>query len=67
MLDNDKYKVHEGVKRGAYALDASGKDIILIATGSEVPVILKAAEELKAARINSSVKYSMRAQLPHIR
>ena len=55
VLDAEKYKVHEGVKRGAYALDASGKDIILIATGSEVPVILKAAEELKAAGINASV------------
>jgi len=55
VLDAEKYKIHEGVKKGAYALDASGKDIILIATGSEVSVILKAAEELKAAGINASV------------
>lgn len=55
VLDNDKYKVHEGVKRGAYALDASGKDLILIATGSEVSLILKAAEELKGAGISASV------------
>jgi len=55
VLDNEKYKVHEGVKKGAYALDNSGKDIILIATGSEVSLILKAAEELKAAGINASV------------
>ena len=55
VLDNDKYKVHEGVKRGAYALDASGKDIILIATGSEVSLVLKAAEELKTAGIAASV------------
>lgn len=55
VLDNEKYKVHEGVKKGAYALDNSGKDIILIATGSEVSLILKAAEELKTAGINASV------------
>src|SRR6202021_510136 len=55
VLDNDKYKVHEGARHGAYALDASGKDIILIATGSEVSVILKAAEELKAAGIGAPV------------
>ena len=55
VLDAEKYKIHEGVKKGAYALDASGKDIILIATGSEVSVILKAAEELKSAGINASV------------
>jgi transketolase len=55
VLDAEKYKVHEGVRKGAYALDSTGKDIILIATGSEVPVILKAAAELKAAGINASV------------
>ena len=55
VLDAEKYKVHEGVKKGAYALDSSGKDIILIATGSEVSVILKAAEELKSAGINATV------------
>jgi transketolase len=55
VLDNEKYKVHEGVKKGAYALDSSGKDIILIATGSEVSLIVKAAEELKAAGISASV------------
>jgi transketolase, bacterial and yeast len=55
VLDEAKYKVHEGVKKGAYALDDSGKDIILIATGSEVSLIVKAAEELKAAGINATV------------
>jgi transketolase len=55
VLDAEKYKVHEGAKKGAYALDDSGKDIILIATGSEVSLILKAAEELKAAGINATV------------
>jgi len=55
VLDTAKYNVAEGVKRGAYALDASGKDIILIATGSEVSLILKAAAELKAEGINATV------------
>jgi len=55
VIDAEKYKVHEGVKKGAYALDNSGKDIILIATGSEVSLIVKAAEELKAAGIGASV------------
>jgi transketolase len=55
VLDAEKYKVHEGVKHGAYALDDSGKDIILIATGSEVELIMKAAAELKAAGINATV------------
>ena len=55
VLDAQKYKVAEGVTKGAYALDSTGKDIILIATGSEVSLILKAAEELKKEGINASV------------
>ena len=55
VLDNEKYKVHEGTRHGAYALDKSGKDVILIATGSEVSLIMKAAEELKKAGINATV------------
>jgi transketolase len=44
-----------GPRKGAYELSSNGKDIILIATGSEVWVIVKAAEELKAAGINATV------------
>jgi transketolase len=44
-----------GARRGAYELSSDGKDIILIATGSEVSVIVKAAAELKAAGINATV------------
>ena len=55
VLDAVKYKVAEGVPKGAYALDSTGKDIILIATGSEVSVILEAAAELKKSGINASV------------
>jgi transketolase len=55
VLDAEKYKVFDGAKKGAYALDASGKDIILIGTGSEVSLVMKAAEELKAAGIGATV------------
>ncbi len=55
VMDAEKYKIFDGVKKGAYALDASGKDIILIATGSEVSLVLKAAEELKATGIGATV------------
>jgi transketolase len=44
-----------GARKGAYELSSNGKDIILIATGSEVSVIVKAAEELKAAGIDATV------------
>jgi transketolase len=55
VLDAEKHNVREGVKRGAYALESFGKDIILIATGSEVALIRNAAEELKAAGIGATV------------
>ena len=55
VLDNEKYNVHAGVKHGAYALDSTGKDIILLAAGSEVELILKAAAELKAIGIGATV------------
>ena len=44
-----------GARNGAYEVSSNGKDIILIATGSEVSVIVKAAEELKAAGIDATV------------
>ena len=47
VLDDEKYKVHDGARKGAYVLEASGKDVILIGTGSEVSLVMKAAEELK--------------------
>ena len=55
VLDNEKYKVQEGARKGAYVLEAHGKDIVLVATGSEVSLILKAALELKDAGINATV------------
>ncbi len=44
-----------GPRKGAYELSSDGKDIILIATGSEVSVIVQAAAELKSAGINATV------------
>jgi transketolase len=44
-----------GPRKGAYELSSDGKDIILIATGSELSIIVKAAAELKAAGINATV------------
>ena len=55
VLDNERYKVQEGARKGAYILDGSGKDVILVATGSEVELIMKAAEELKGAGIGATV------------
>ena len=55
VLDTTKYKVFEGAAKGAYVLESFGKDIVLVATGSEVEVILKAANELKTAGINATV------------
>ncbi len=55
VLDKDKYKVFEGARKGAYVLEEFGKDIILVATGSEVELILKAGEKLKEFGINATI------------
>ena len=55
VLDATKYKTMEGAAKGAYVLESFGKDVVLVATGSEVEVVLKAAEELKAAGIHATV------------
>ena len=49
VLDRSRYASAEGLHRGGYTLWQSGSgipDVIIIATGSEVHVALKAAEEL---------------------
>jgi transketolase len=51
----DAAKAQAGAKKGAYELLSYGKDIILIATGSEVSTAIKAADELKTAGINATV------------
>ena len=55
VLDAEKYKVFAGVRKGAYVLESFGKDVILVATGSEVEVIMKAALELQTADIQATV------------
>ena len=50
ILDASKYPIADGVSRGAYVLASGGDnpDIVLIATGSEVTLALRAADELAA-------------------
>jgi transketolase len=55
VLDAAKYKIFEGVRKGAYVLEAHGKDLVIVATGSEVEIALKAGEDLKAAGILATV------------
>jgi len=54
VLDAAKYKVFEGTAKGAYVLE-EGSDLVIVATGSEVEVALKAAAELKTAGISTKV------------
>ncbi len=54
VLDAEKYKVFEGTSKGAYILE-QGKDIVLVATGSEVAMIIKAAADLKGEGIEATV------------
>ena len=57
-LDRQKYLPAEGVTRGAYVLKDFGDkqpEVILIASGSEVSLIIKAAEKLWENGINSRV------------
>src|SRR5579871_3121544 len=55
VLDAAKYKTAEGCAKGAYVLESQGKDVIIVATGSEVEVALKGAAALKAAGILATV------------
>ncbi|HCU37234.1 MAG TPA: transketolase [Armatimonadetes bacterium] len=55
-LDPAAHDITGGVAKGAYVLRAAtSPDIVLIATGSEVSLALKAAEELAAQGIEASV------------
>ncbi|MGC1784197.1 MAG: transketolase [Acidobacteriaceae bacterium] len=50
VLDPEKYDILNGVRHGAYVLNDGGAspDVVLIATGSEVSLILKAAAKLES-------------------
>src|SRR5690625_770619 len=57
-LPNTKELAYEGVKKGAYIIsdsDKSSPDALLIATGSEVQLAVKAQEELKERNIDVRV------------
>ncbi len=57
ILDPQKYKIAEGVRRGAYILEEGGAspDLLLVASGSEVSLILAVAGELKKEGISVRV------------
>ena len=57
VIDQNKYTTAKDLEKGAYILsDSEGTpDVILIASGSEVHLILKAQEELKKDHINVRV------------
>lgn len=57
IIDQKKYASAKNVEKGAYILsDSEGEpDVILIATGSEVHLIMQAQEELKKENIQARV------------
>ena len=57
ILDQEKYGKASKLEKGAYILSDSKKkpDVILIATGSEVTLILQAQEKLKSEGIDARV------------
>jgi transketolase len=57
ILDQDKYGKAEGLEKGAYILSegSKGPDLILIATGSEVALIMDAQKQLEANGISTRV------------
>ncbi len=57
VIDQSKYPSAAGVLKGAYILkETDGKpDVILMATGSEVGITLKAAEQLEGEKIKTRV------------
>jgi transketolase len=57
ILDPEKYKVAEGVRKGAYILQDGGAspDLLLVAAGAEVWPILQSAADLKKEGITARV------------
>ena len=57
VLDPDKYPLREGVGRGAYVLagEQERADVILIASGSEVQLVLAAREKLAEQKVAARV------------
>lgn len=57
IIDRNKYASADGLEKGAYILKntESKPDVILLATGSEVDITIKAAEKLEAVGIKTRV------------
>ncbi len=57
VLDPEKYKVAEGVRKGAYILQDGGAspDVLMVAAGAEVWPVLQAAADLKKEGISARV------------
>jgi len=56
VLDQEKYPSAKSLLKGAYILkDSDSPEVILMATGSEVGITLKAAEQLEASGIKARV------------
>ncbi len=58
ILDRTRYASADGLQRGAYVLadaDNATPDVLLLATGSEVPLCIEAFEKLKAEGIRARV------------
>jgi transketolase len=57
ILDPEKYKVAEGVRKGAYILQDGGAspDLLIVAAGAEVWPVLQAAADLKKEGISARV------------
>ena len=57
ILDPEKYKVAEGVRKGAYILQDGGTspDLLIVAAGAEVWPVLQAAADLKKEGISARV------------
>jgi transketolase len=57
ILDGEKLDILNGVRHGAYVLEdgSSSPDVVLVATGSEVSLVTKAAVELKSQGIHTRI------------
>lgn len=56
VMDVAKYPIAEGVRKGAYILvDAEKPDVIVVATGSEVSLVIKTLPEFEKAGIKARV------------
>src|SRR3569833_1162999 len=57
IIDQDKYAKADNLEKGAYILSEASKnpDLILMATGSEVSLIMQAQEKLEAEGISTRV------------